>query len=300
MVRDPSQQGWLPGALGLCRHHGCDERADVRARPARGGARRRLALRLDLAARSAVGACRYRGHRRAARADVQRAVRERAHAHPHEEHGVRRRAGRAARARPRRHRGIDQGDLCAQARAHRVEPASDRLRARLCACASRMSAAAPREGARQDGRPHHDRRQYGRGFGLRLCRRDGRGLVSDHSVDVADGRVPVVLRALSQGSAVGRAAVLRRPGRGRARGDRHRARRHLERRARFHADERSRIVADERVLRLRVFHRAACRAVRRAARRPVDGHADAYPAGRFAVGRLCFARRHETRVAVPA
>ncbi len=129
LVRDPSQQGRLPGALGLCRHHGCDERADVRARPARGGARRRLALRLDLAARSAVGACRYRGHRRAARANVQRAVRERAHAHPHEEHGVRRRAGRAARARPRRHRGIDQGDLCAQARAHRVEPASDRPRA---------------------------------------------------------------------------------------------------------------------------------------------------------------------------
>ena len=38
-------------------------------------------------------------------------------------------------------------------------------------------------------------------LGCVVCRRDGRGLVPDHAVDVADGRVQVVLRALSQGSA---------------------------------------------------------------------------------------------------
>ena len=95
-----SKDGYL-GALGRSRHHGRDERADVRARPRGGCAGRRAVLRLDVAARSALVALRHRDHRRAARAHVQRAVRERAHAYSDEEHGVRRRAGRVARARPR-------------------------------------------------------------------------------------------------------------------------------------------------------------------------------------------------------
>ncbi len=44
-------------------------------------------------------------------------------------------------------------------------------------------------------RPHHDRRQHRGGPGLRVCRRHGRRLVSDHAVDLADGRVQELLRA---------------------------------------------------------------------------------------------------------
>jgi hypothetical protein len=39
--------------------------------------------------------------------------------------------------------------------------------------------------------------------------------------------------------------------------------------------------------------------IRRAARRPVDRHADAHAAGRHALLRLCLARRHQARAAVP-
>jgi Pyruvate/2-oxoacid:ferredoxin oxidoreductase gamma subunit len=43
------------------------------------------------------------------------------------------------------------------------------------------------QGDEQDHGPHHDRRQYGRGIGLRLRRSNRRCLVSDYAVDVADG-----------------------------------------------------------------------------------------------------------------
>ena len=54
-----------------------------------------------------------------------------------------------------------------------------------------VPAAAARQAAGQDGRPHHDRRQYGRGARLHVCGRDGRRVVPDHAVDFADGRVQV-------------------------------------------------------------------------------------------------------------
>ena len=44
-----------------------------------------------------------------------------------------------------------------------------------------VSAAAARRAPGQDARPHHDRRQHGRGPGLRVCGRDRRRLVSDHA-----------------------------------------------------------------------------------------------------------------------
>ena len=99
-----------------------------------------------------------------------------------------------------RHRRARQGDVREEAGAHRVEPAGHRSRLRVRARASAVPAAAARQAARQDGRPHHDRRQHGRGAGVRVCGRDGRRVVPDHAVDFVDGRVQVVLRALSQGS----------------------------------------------------------------------------------------------------
>ena len=74
-----------------------------------------------------------------------------------------------------------------------------------------------------------------------------------------------------------------RPGRGRARLDRHGDRRRLERRARLHRDLRPRHLADAGVPRPRLFRRDPGGDLRRAARRPVDRHADAHPAVRPAV-----------------
>ena len=90
-----------------------------------------------------------------------------------------------------------------------------------------------------------------------------------------------------------------RAGRGRARLDRHRDRRRLERRARLHRDLGARHLADAGVPRPRLFRRDPRRAVRRAARRPFDRHADAHPAMRHHLVRLCVARRHQARAAVP-
>ena len=87
--------------------------------------------------------------------------------------------------------------------------------------------------------------------------------------------------------------------RGRAGVDRHGDRRRLERRARLHRHLRSRHLADAGIPRARLFRgNSRCR-VRRAARRAVDRHADAHPAMRPDLLRLCLARRHQARVAVP-
>ena len=71
-----------------------------------------------------------------------------------------------------------------------------------------------------------------------------------------------------------------RPGRGRARLDRHGDRRGLERRPRLHRDLRAGHLADAGVHRPRLFRRDPGGDLRRPARRPVDRHADAHPAVR--------------------
>ena len=60
--------------------------------------------------------------------------------------------------------------------------------------AFRVSAAAARGAHGDNVESHPDRRQHGRGAGLCVCGRDGRGVVSDHAVDVADGRVQEFLQ----------------------------------------------------------------------------------------------------------
>ncbi len=93
--------------------------------------------------------------------------------------------------------------------------------------------------------------------------------------------------------------IRHRPGRGRARLDRHRHRRRLERRARLHRHLRPRHFADAGVPRARLFRRNSGGDLRRAARRPLDRHADAHAAVRHHLLRLCLARRHQARAAVP-
>ena len=103
----------------------------------------------------------------------------------------------------------------------------------------------------QDRGPHHDRRQH-RGRPRRRVRgRDGRPVVPDHAVHVADGRVQGVLREAARRPGDRQGELRGDPGRGRARGHRHGARRQLERRARVHADQRPGHLADERVHRPR-------------------------------------------------
>ncbi len=58
------------------------------------------------------------------------------------------------------------------------------------------------------------------------------------------------------------------------------------------------ISLDAGIPRPRLFRRNPRRGVRRAARRPLHRHADAHPAMRCAVLRLCLARRHQARAAV--
>ena len=90
-----------------------------------------------------------------------------------------------------------------------------------------------------------------------------------------------------------------RAGRGRACLDRHRHRRRLERRARLHRHLGPRHLADAGIPGARLFRRDSGGGVRRAARRPLDRHADAHAAMRPDLLRLCLARRHQARAAVP-
>ncbi len=90
------------------------------------------------------------------------------------------------------------------------------------------------------------------------------------------------------------------PGRGRAGLDRHGDRRRVERRARLHRDLGPRHLADAGIHRPRLFRRNPGGHLRHPARQPVDRHADPHPAGRHPLLRLCLARRHQARPAVPA
>ena len=72
----------------------------------------------------------------------------------------------------------------------------------------------------------------------------------------------------------------------------------LERRARLHRDLGPRHFADAGVPRARLFRRNSRGDFRRAARRPLDRHADAHAADRHPLLRLRLARRHQARAAV--
>jgi Pyruvate/2-oxoacid:ferredoxin oxidoreductase gamma subunit len=63
-----------------------------------------------------------------------------------------------------------------------------------------FAAAAARRAHGEDPRPYHDGWQYRGRLGLCLCGRDRGCVVSDHALDVVDGRLQRLLRALSRRS----------------------------------------------------------------------------------------------------
>ena len=155
--------------------------------------------------------------------------------------------------------------------------------------------------ARRDARRRQDlhRRQRRRGAGRGLRRRDGRRVVSDHAVVVARRELCEMVPEAPHRPGDRQAALRDRPGRRRTVVDRHGDRRGMERRARVHRDVRPRRFADAGIPGPRILRGDPGRAVRRAARQPVDRHADADAASRPDLVRVRVARRHETRAAVP-
>ena len=131
---------------------------------------------------------------------------------------------------------------------------------------------------RQGRRPDLRRRQQRRGAGLRLRRRHGGGLVSDHAVLLGARGLPEVLRQVPRRPGHRPQQLRHRAGRGRARLDRHGGGRGLERRARLHRHLRPRHLADDRVHRPGLLRRDPGDHHQRAARRPVHRHAHAHPA----------------------
>ena len=155
------------------------------------------------------------------------------------------------------------------------------------------------ERARRGGRPDLHRRQQRGRAGLRVRRRDRLRVVSDHAVVVAGRGVRQALPQAARRRGDRPPQVRDRPGRGRARLDRHGDRRRLERRARVHGDVGPRHLADAGVHRARLFRRDPGGAVRHPARQPVDRDADAHAAGGRAALRVCVARRHQASAALP-
>ena len=124
-------------------------------------------------------------------------------------------------------------------------------------------------------------------------------LVSDHAVVLARRGLHQLLQAAARRSGDQEEQGRHRAGRGRTGLDRHGDRRRLERRPRLHRHVRARHLADAGVPRACLFRGNPGGAVRRAARRPFDRHADAHAAVRRHLLRLCLARRHQARAAVP-
>ena len=149
------------------------------------------------------------------------------------------------------------------------------------------------------GKSHPDRRQRCSGAGLRLRRRDGGGLVPDHAVDVAGGGLRPLLSPIPRRSREREEPVRHRPGRGRARRDRHGDRRRLERRPGLHRDLRAGHLADAGVHRPGLLRGSPGGRLRRPARGPVDRDADPYAAVGHPRLRLREPRRHQARAPFP-
>ena len=181
---------------------------------------------------------------------------------------------------PRSHRDAARRAVQGQGAAARVEPQGVPPGLRLRG--GELQADRPQDRAARQGRRAASsstattRRRWARSTaarpsarGIRSRRRRrspnrSRSIASKYRVDPGDGQAPVRDRA----------------GRGRARVDRHGDRRRVERRARVHRDRRARHLADAGIHRARVLRRDPGGALRRAARQPVDRHADEDAAGR--------------------
>ncbi len=290
------------GPSGRARRHrpdGGDESADLRARHRRHRAGRLPALRFHQAAAGLQIPPGHHGHRRAADRDLQPRIFRSAPAPAVQEHHLYRRAHRAARHGREGGRAADRRAVQGQGKADRAQHQGAAYRARLRHPQPRLPDRPAPEEERQGRRPHLHRGQFGGRARRRLWRRHRLRLVSDHAVVLARRRLHPPLRQAARRSANQAGEIRHHPGRGRARLHRHRDRRRLERRARLHRHLRPRHLADAGVHRAGLFRRNSRGAVRRAARRPLDRHADAHAAMRHHLLRLCLAWRHQAHPAVP-
>ena len=155
-----------------------------------------------------------------------------------------------------------------------------------------------RQEGRQGRRPHLHRRQQRSRARRGLWRRHRLRMVPDHAVIVARRRLRQPLQEAAARPRDRQGKIRHRSGRGRTGFDRHRDRRVMERRARLHRHLRPRHLADAGVHRPVLLRRDPRRDHERAARRPVDRHADAHPAMRHHRLRLCLAWRHQACAAV--
>ena len=175
-------------------------------------------------------------------------------------------------------------------------------RARLRLRATSTSSARCRSGSRRWTRPTNTILIDGNTATALGCVYAGATVAAWYPITPAtsrDGRVQGLLRGVPQGSRDRQEQLLHPAGRGRAGGDRHGHRRQLERRARLHVDGGPRHLAHERAHRPRLLRRDPGGDRRRAAHRPVDGHADAHAAGRHPRLRVRLARRHQAHPALP-
>ena len=281
------------------RHDGGDESADLGQGRRFDRAGRLSALRFDQADAEVEVPRRHHRHRRAAHRDHQFDLYRSAPAPAVQEHHLSRRALGAARHRPEGDRAAHRRAIQGQGKAAVVERPCAASRPRLRVAEPEMPDRRTGEEVRQGRRPHFHRGQFGGRARRGLWRRHGVRLVSDHAVVVAGGRLHQPLQAAASRSGDQEGEIRHRPGRGRACLDRHRDRRGMERRPRLHRDLGPRRLADAGVHRAVLFCRNPGGDHGRAARRPLDRHADAHPAMRHHQRGLCLARRHQAHPAFP-
>ena len=195
LVRGARQREGLPGAARRRRPDGGDEPADLGQGPAGDRARRLPALRQLQADAGVAVPQRHPRARRAAHRPLRHPLHRPARAPAAEEHRLRRRARGDARRRARGDRHPARRAVQGQGQAAPAQPRrlhdGPAPRPRVLRRRARPEDRAPRRGRQA----HLHRRQRRRGARLRLRRRDGLRLVSDHAELVAGRGVPEVLRA---------------------------------------------------------------------------------------------------------
>ena len=300
LVRGAGHRGRPSRRARRHRSHGRDEPADLGQGRRLDRARRLPVLRLHQADAGLEIPRRHHRHRRAADRDLQPRIHRSAPAPAVQEHHLCRRALGAARHGRRGDREADRRAVQGQGEADRRQQARAASRPRLgarstsnarsgCGCgAPTRSATASSSRATPPPRSAPSMAARPSAPGIR-SRRPPRSPTPSPATASGCGSIPTTKKN----------NVRHRAGRGRTRLDRHGDRRRLERRARLHRDLRARHLADAGVPRARLFRRNPGGDLRRAARRPLDRHADAHPAVRHHLLRLCLARRHQARAAVP-
>ncbi len=214
LVRNPRYTRCIRRARRAGRHHGGDECGNLFARRPRIDFGRIPDLRLHLAAQRTPAARRYHRDPGAPGEAREREFRRSPQPDSPQEHRLCRRAGGLDRCRPGGGQRPFERELRQEAEIAGLEHQGAAIGLRLRQAAPDLPAAAAGRAHGQDARPHHDRRQYGRGPGLRVRGRHGGRVVSDHAVDLPDGRLQGLLRTIPRRSQDRRAQFRCAAGRG--------------------------------------------------------------------------------------